>query len=125
MRPNIAQIVAFIKLGRFLFLGGGFVMFALGAAMAVHHDVTIKWQVYILGQAIVTTTQLMVHYSNDYFDFAADQHNTGHTFWSGGSRILPRGELPPRVALIAAIILLVIAVGLTLVMPLVSISHSL
>lgn len=106
---RIRQIIAFIKLGRFLFLGGGFLLYGLGAAMAHHTGVEIEWWLYVWGQAIVTSTQLMVHYSNDYFDYAADLANRTPTLWSGGSRILPKGELSPRVALYAALILFLIA----------------
>jgi 1,4-dihydroxy-2-naphthoate octaprenyltransferase len=58
----------------------------------------------------------MTHYSNDYFDLEADQANATPTEWSGGSRVLPRGELPARVALVAAIVLLGIAVVATAVL---------
>ncbi len=99
----MTRIIAFIKLGRFLFLLGGFVMYNLGAAVARYQGYTLDWEVYFWGQAVVTSTQLMVHYSNDYFDYAADILNTQYTPWSGGSRILPRGELPVSVALAAAV----------------------
>jgi 1,4-dihydroxy-2-naphthoate polyprenyltransferase len=51
----------------------------------------------------------MTHYSNDYFDLDADRANPTPTNWSGGSRILPDGLLPPRIALITACIFLAIA----------------
>ena len=50
----------------------------------------------------MTSFQLMTHYANDYFDLEADRANQTPTTWSGGSRVLPAGELSPRVALIAA-----------------------
>jgi 1,4-dihydroxy-2-naphthoate polyprenyltransferase len=60
----------------------------------------------------------MTHYSNDYFDFAADQANTTPTRWSGGSRVLPGGHLGPGVALVAALVLAVLALAATLVLGL-------
>lgn len=94
-----------MRLGRYTFLGGGFVLYGLGAAIAHYMGVPINWTVYVWGQAIVTATQLMVHYANDYFDLAADLANTTPTRWSGGSRVLFAGELPPKVALITALCL--------------------
>jgi 1,4-dihydroxy-2-naphthoate polyprenyltransferase len=104
---------AFVRLGRPVFLGGGFLLYALGAAVA--------WalggqpgdaRLYLLGQAAVTCFQLMTHYANDYFDYEADCANATPTRWSGGSRVLPGGELPLVVALVAAVVLA--AAGLAL-----------
>jgi 1,4-dihydroxy-2-naphthoate octaprenyltransferase len=101
-------VVAFIRLGRPLFLGGGFILYAVGAAVAAATGHAIGWSRYALGQGAVTAFQLMTHYANDYFDLEADRANQTPTKWSGGSRVLPGGELPERVALIAALVLAVI-----------------
>jgi 1,4-dihydroxy-2-naphthoate octaprenyltransferase len=69
-----------------------------------------------LGQGVVTAFQLMTHYANDYFDLDADRANQTPTKWSGGSRVLPAGELHPRVALIAALVLAAIGAALSLVL---------
>jgi 1,4-dihydroxy-2-naphthoate octaprenyltransferase len=58
----------------------------------------------------------MVHYSNDYFDVEADRANLTPTDWSGGSRVLARGELPRWVALVAALVLAAIALVSTAVL---------
>lgn len=107
----IHRLIAWFKLGRYLFLGGGFVLYNLGVAVAFYQGITVDWATYGLGQLIVTSTQLMVHYSNDYFDFEADSLNQTFTPWSGGSRILPNQMLPRPVALITALILALIAVA--------------
>ena len=104
----MVSVVALIRLGRPLFLAGGFILYALGAAVARWHGHPIAWTSYALGQAAVTAFQLMTHYANDYFDFDADRANLTPTKWSGGSRVLVRAELPRRVALDAALILAVI-----------------
>ncbi len=100
-----AHAWAFIRLGRFLFLVGGFVMYGLGVAIAWYSGARLNWPVLAWGQLIVTATQLMVHYSNDYFDFAVDQANETPTRWSGGSRVLTEGRLASHVARNAAIAL--------------------
>jgi 1,4-dihydroxy-2-naphthoate octaprenyltransferase len=105
------DVVAFIKLGRPLFLGGGFVLYALGAVLA---GTSIDWPRYALGQAAVTAFQLMTHYANDYFDYDADRANATPTAWSGGSRVLAEGVLPRRTALIAAIVLAAVGAGVSI-----------
>jgi 1,4-dihydroxy-2-naphthoate octaprenyltransferase len=104
----LRRVVAFIKLGRPLFLGGGFILYGLGAAIAAYFGHAIDWRRYAIGQGAVTAFQLMTHYANDYFDYEADRANTTPTKWSGGSRVLPAGDLPRHVALVAAIVLAVI-----------------
>jgi 1,4-dihydroxy-2-naphthoate octaprenyltransferase len=105
-----ARVVAFVRLGRPLFLGGGFVLYALGAALARYAGARVDGATYAWGQLAVTATQLATHYSNDYFDLAADRANRTPTRWSGGSRVLVDGPLSPRVAL-AALMLVVVALG--------------
>src|SRR4030095_10362295 len=107
---------AFIRLGRPLFLGGGFLLYALGAAVARSHGHEIEVHVYLLGQLVVTAFQLMTHYANDYFDYEADRANKTPTRWSGGSRVLVAGELPRRTALIAARALAMLGIVGTLVL---------
>jgi 1,4-dihydroxy-2-naphthoate polyprenyltransferase len=104
-------VVAFVRLGRPLFLAGGFVNYALGAAVARLTGHAIDWRRYVLGQAAVTAFQLMTHYANDYFDLDADRANATPTRWSGGSRVLPDGELPRAAALIAALVLAALGIG--------------
>src|SRR5262245_31255498 len=83
-RVTVRRVIAFVRLGRPLFLTGGFVLYALGAAIAAHQGAVIDWTRYVWGQLAITATQLMTHYCNDYFDFAADRANATPTRWSGG-----------------------------------------
>jgi 1,4-dihydroxy-2-naphthoate octaprenyltransferase len=110
------QLVAFVRLGRLKFLAGGFVLYGIGAAMATRSpDHALDVRAYAWGQAAITATQLMTHYANDYFDLAADRANTTPTRWSGGSRVLADGSLSPRVALVAASALGVLALILDVI----------
>jgi 1,4-dihydroxy-2-naphthoate polyprenyltransferase len=104
-------VLAFIRLGRPAFLGGGFLLYGLGAAVAALAGHPVDGARYALGQAAVTAFQLMTHYANDYFDYDADRANATPTRWSGGSRVLPNAELPRHVALIAALVLAAIGLG--------------
>lgn len=111
---GVAALVAFVRLGRPQFLVGGFVLYGLGAALAVAGGAPFDVGRYAWGQVVVTLTQLMTHYANDYFDLEADRANLTPTRWSGGSRVLPGGVLAPVVALRAAVTLLVAAVAVAL-----------
>lgn len=111
MARALARIAAFVRLGRPLYLVSGFVLYGLGAAMAARPGARLDWTVFGWGQIAITSTQFMAHYSNDYFDLEADRANPTPTRWSGGSRVLPNGELPPSAALVAALVLGVVALG--------------
>ncbi len=105
------RVLSFIRLGRPLFLAGGFVMNGLGVAGALYGGVSLSLPALLWGQVAITATQVMTHYSNDYFDLAADRANRTPTAWSGGSRVLAEEDLPARIALTAALIFSLIAMG--------------
>jgi len=109
------RLLAFIKLGRPKFLVGGFVLYGLGAALAVRGGVVFDLGRFAWGQLVVTATQLMTHYANDYFDLEADRANRTPTQFSGGSRVLIGQMLQPLVALRAARVLALIAGGAAVV----------
>jgi 1,4-dihydroxy-2-naphthoate octaprenyltransferase len=105
------KLVAFLRLGRPKFLVGGFLLYALGAAIAGYHGHAIDLRRYLLGQLAVTAFQWMTHYANDYFDYDVDRANATPTQWSGGSRVLAAGELPRHIALDAARMLAAIGIA--------------
>jgi len=94
----MASLWAFLRLSRPHFLVGGALMFAVGAASADD----INGAGYALGQLMVTAAQVTAHYLNEYADVEADRLITHRTLFSGGSGVLPRGELDTTVALRAA-----------------------
>ncbi len=102
-RSSLRLALDFIQLGRPLFLLGGFLLYGLGAVMALTIGVRLNLAVYLLGQVAVTSIQLMTHYSNEYFDLEADKLNTTPTDWSGGSRVLVERHIQPQVALVTSI----------------------
>jgi 1,4-dihydroxy-2-naphthoate octaprenyltransferase len=111
MRLLLVRLAAFARLGRPLFLLGGFTLYGLGAAMAARAGARLDGARAVWGQVAITATQLMTHYANDYFDVEADRANRTPTRWSGGSRVLTAEVLPPWVALGASVALLVAALG--------------
>jgi 1,4-dihydroxy-2-naphthoate octaprenyltransferase len=98
----LRRLIAFARLARPAFLAGGFTGFALGAAVAHFDGYAIGWRAYLLGQIMVTAYHLMVHFGNDYYDQDTDAI-TVRTAWSGGSGVIPNGELPAWVALAASL----------------------
>lgn len=96
-------MIAFLRLGRPLFLVGGAVFYGLGVAAAWLDAVGVAWRVALLGYLAVGAAQLMNHYGNDYYDLDADLATHTPTPWSGGSRVLAEGQLHPRVAFWAAV----------------------
>jgi 1,4-dihydroxy-2-naphthoate octaprenyltransferase len=107
---------AFVRLSRPLFLTGGLVMHGLGLTMALYAGTQLQIAPLLWGQAAITAAQLATHHLNEYFDLPADRLNKGRTYWAGGSHVLPAGQLPPRVALIAAAVLVAIALGAALIL---------
>ena len=107
------RAVAFVRLARPPFLIGGFAGFGLGAAVAHFDGHPLDAWAYVWGQTLVTAFHLMVHFANDYYDQETDAL-TVRTAWSGGSGVLPAGELSPAVALIAALACAAIGVVATI-----------
>jgi 1,4-dihydroxy-2-naphthoate octaprenyltransferase len=87
MNINTDILLKIIKLGRPQFLVGGFLLFCIGALLAVLFNAEFVLNKFILGYATLFAAHLAVHYSNDYFDVDADQY-VEPTAISGGSGIL-------------------------------------
>lgn len=106
---SFQQLRLFIRLSRPLFLLGGVLLYALGAAIANFLGRPLDPALYLVGQALVTLLQLMTHYLNEYFDSDADQGNTSRTWLTGGSGAIGPERLPKSVALYAAVTSLALA----------------
>ncbi len=105
--PN--KLIAFLRLSRPHFLGGGLILFALGALVARYENYPINWNTYLIGQLYVSSLQLMTHYLNEYWDVEADRLNQNRTPFSGGSGILATGGISRETTFLAAIVCLAVA----------------
>lgn len=105
LKSRLPRLRAFIQLGRFTFLLGGVAYHLLGVAAALAGGAQLDRAGLLWAQLAITSTQLMTHYSNDYYDLEHDRTNRSRTRWTGGSQVLPAGLLPPRVALVTALAL--------------------
>ncbi|MFQ5966133.1 MAG: prenyltransferase [Acidimicrobiia bacterium] len=110
-RPS-TTLVSFVILSRPHFLAGAALLYAVGASAAYAAGATISWDVYWMGQAMVTSIQLVTHYSNEFFDVPSDRVSENRTWLSGGSGVLTDGRLTVDVALRAASVSAVVAAAL-------------
>jgi 1,4-dihydroxy-2-naphthoate octaprenyltransferase len=106
----------FLRLSRPLFLGGGFLLYALGGGIADYLGVTINWNIYLLGQAWATLLQLSTHYFNEYYNALADLDNKNRTILTGGSGALGPGKIPRRFALLAGLACLAALASFTVIL---------
>jgi 1,4-dihydroxy-2-naphthoate octaprenyltransferase len=112
-------LAALLRLGRLLFLTGGFLMYGLGALIALVAGAPLDWAALLWGQIAVTAIQIMTHYGNEYYDLAADHANPTPTRWAGGSRVLVAGRVSPPIALGIALVFCAIGLAAGLVLTLV------
>ncbi len=88
------RLLAYIKLLRPVFLLGGITLYGLGTAIAHAQGAVLKLDHVLLGQLTVTAIQLMAQCANEYFDIEGDRLNAqGRTWFSGGSGVLPGGQI--------------------------------
>ena len=69
------------------FIVVGFLLFTFGALLAIVSGVNFVLDRFLVGYSILFTAQLSVSYSNDYFDYYADQYSKPNMV-SGGSGVL-------------------------------------
>jgi len=107
----LRKLFAFIRLSRPIFLGGGIILYALGALIARFEGYTLELGIYLVGQLFVTSLQLMTHYLNEYWDVEVDHLSTSRTMFSGGSGVLAEGGLSRKTAYMAAMVSLAVGSG--------------
>ncbi|MFY1651345.1 prenyltransferase [Solwaraspora sp. WMMB762] len=107
----------FIRLARLRFLLYNLLPVGLAVAVSVHQGYPLHLGWYVLAQLFAWTVHLMTHYCNEYFDLAADRANVYFTPWTGGSRALVDGLVPPVVALGTAFVLAAVAQLMIVAMP--------
>lgn len=109
----VAALQRFLIVSRAHFLAGGMLHYAVGAAVVWYQTGSLSLPALAAGQAIVTLSQLMTHYLNEYWDQEVDALSR-RTFFSGGSGAiqaqLVRAALVYRAGLACALA----AIGLTL-----------
>ncbi len=87
MNYTLNTLKKMIIIGRPQILVGNFLLFSMGAMLAVLFNAEFILSKFILGYSILFTAHLAVHYSNDYFDVEVDKYNKPNAI-SGGKGIL-------------------------------------
>ena len=105
-----------LQISRPHFLLGGFLVFGLGATIATYLGRSIDWTLYILGQFLVTSTQLMAQAMYMFFNRARDQEITFQSLFSGNRKALDPEHLPYTAALISTIVALTISATLAAIL---------
>jgi len=89
------DLIDIVKLGRVHFLFGGFLIYTLGALIAVDFGADGDVFKFIFGYLVFFPAHLSVSYSNDLYDIKADRFNTPSPFSGGSGVLLRRPELAP------------------------------
>lgn len=87
MNYNTDKMFKIVKMGRPQILIGNFLLFVMGALLAVLFGAQFDLNKFVLGYSILFTAHLAVHYGNDYYDLDVDKHNKPNVV-SGGRGIL-------------------------------------
>jgi len=112
MKKNLIKDI--IELGRFRFLGGGFLLFCLGALLAVIAGADFDITLFFFGYAIMMPAHLGLSYSNNYFDVNVDKFNKPISI-SGGTKILIENPELRIISKWLAVILMIISVIMTII----------
>ncbi len=99
------RLWGFIRLTRPFFLLGGVLLYLLGVMIAFFEGTTFNPGHYLAGQFLVTATQLMVQYGNEYYDREVDAAaGKARTWLSGGSGALALGLFEASFVLRASLV---------------------
>jgi len=98
--PIFSYIKAWWKLSRVPFLSVGILPLILGFMLAWRWGYKGPSGLYLLSSAAVILIMWMTYYLAERNDLEGDRINQGFNRFSGGSRILVRGMLPPWVPLL-------------------------
>jgi 1,4-dihydroxy-2-naphthoate octaprenyltransferase len=102
---QVNRLKSFIILSRPFFLLGGLLLYLIGVCIAILSGSQFNPVQFVIGLLLVSSIQLMVHLSNEYFDRDVDGSPDGtRTWFTGGSGVLTTNAIDPKVALKAAMI---------------------
>jgi len=87
------KLIAFLKLSRLPFLTPGLAPFTAGLLLGILKGYLVDIRLIVLSYIGLILIMLATYYSNEYYDYETDRINKEYNRFSGGSRILPEGNL--------------------------------
>jgi 4-hydroxybenzoate polyprenyltransferase len=99
------KLKTILKLSRLKFLLGGIVANTFGGTLALYDAGKLNLPLLLAGQLIISLTQLMGQYQNEYWDIETDKLATQRSF-SGGTDVLAKGALSKISVMILSLSLL-------------------
>ena len=118
MKVEGDTLIKIIKLGRPMFLFDGFLLFVMGALLAVIFNAEFSLTKFIIGYSILFLCHLAVHYSNDYYDFKTDNLSGPSTISAGSGILIENPELKQfskRFAIVLNLLSVVLAAVFTVI----------
>ncbi len=117
MSTTLSKFIALIRLARFHFLIGTGIVYLIGALMARNETGRLSAPALLAGLPVVWSVQLAAQFFNEYFDQPTDRANRHRTPLSGGSGVLPAGDLKAETAVRAGRVALLLTALLFLGLP--------
>ena len=118
MNYNLDTFAKILKIGRPHVLAGNFLLFTMGALLAVLLNAEFLLSKFLLGYSILFTAHLAVHYSNDYYDVEVDKYSKPNPI-SRGKGVLVENpelrELSKRISLFIMVVSVFLAAAFTLI----------
>ena len=100
MRKLGPYLAAWWRLSRIPFLPLGFLPLILGYVLAWRWGYRGSVELYVLSFAAVILIMWMTYYLSEWGDLEGDRMNKNSNPFSGGSKVLVEGLLPPRASLV-------------------------
>jgi len=90
------KVLAWLKIARLQFYPMTWLAYTMGTAAYYASTGSLSVMIYLLGYLVLFVIELCTILTNEYFDYPSDCINANFSIFTGGTRILVRGELSFR-----------------------------
>jgi 1,4-dihydroxy-2-naphthoate octaprenyltransferase len=115
------EIMAWVQLARPPFHIVGILPFVLGTWLAWNDRGLFQWEIFLLGSVGVILIMMATYFAGEYWDKSENMisYHDHNSRFAGGSRVIQKGILHPKVALYSSIISLFLGAGVGMILFLV------
>jgi hypothetical protein len=113
---NLANLKTWVNILRIPFHTALILPLFLGMIIAWSEGHEISWAVLVIATVGVFLASSECFLANEYFDYETDCVNRSYNRYTGGSRVLPQGQIPRNQVLAAAIVSGCLALGLAMIL---------